>query len=272
MSDFVDPNTPVAGDTAAPSVPAASGTPVATAPTTPAAVTQPPATGGVPEGYVPSYRIREAREAALRQAQADWAQKEAVYNARMEQLTKNLQALTGVQPQGSDPVREVRDQFGRVYPNLAKLEDQYEKFEKLLERFPDLEAQTEHYWTAHATQTMDKLYSLASNDLGGQLSEEGKRNLQANFVGYLQSNPEAAQRYAYDPSVVNDFWKAFTSHFIEPVRRSGAAQTITRAPKALPQDSPSGNAITGGPAKPKDMDDRVSQAWDAFNATRKGRI
>jgi hypothetical protein len=187
----------------------------------------------------------------------------------MEQLTKNLQALTGVQPQNADPVREVRDQFGRVYPNLAKMEDQYEKFEQLLNRFPDLEAQQEHYWTSHATQTMDRLHTLAQADLGGNLSEAGKRNLQANFVGYLQSNPEAAQRYSYDPFVVNEFWKEFTSNFIEPVKRSSAANTLARAPQNLPQDAPSGNAITGGPAKPKDLDDRVGKAWDAFNATKR---
>ncbi len=270
MSDFVnDSNTPAAGDTAAPQVPASSGTPAVTAPATPPAVTQAPATGAAPEGYVPSYRIREAREAALRQAQNEWGQKEAAYNAKMDQLTRNLQALTGVQPQNADPVREVRDQFGRVYPNLAKLEDQYDKVEQLLNRFPDMEAQQEHYWTSHATQTMGRLEALASESLGGNLSEAGKRNLQANFVGYLQSNPEAAQRYSYDPTVVTDFWKEFTSHFIEPVKRTSAAQTLARAPQGLPQDAPSGNAITGGPAKPKDLDDRVGKAWDAFNATKR---
>lgn len=270
MSDFAnDSNTPAAGDTAATPVPATSGTPAAAAPATPQAAPQAPATGAAPEGYVPSYRIREAREAAMRQAQNEWGQREAVYNAKMEQLQRNLQALTGVQPQTADPVREVRDQFGRVYPNLAKMEDQYEKFEQLLNRFPDLEAQQEHYWTSHATQTMDKLYSLATDSLGGNLSDAGKENLRSSFVGYLQSNPEAAQRYSYDPTVVSDFWKAFTSHFIEPIKRTQAATTMARAPQGLPQDAPSGNAITGGPAKPKDLDDRVGKAWDAFNATKR---
>ncbi len=270
MSEPVDTSiTPAAGDTAAPTAPSTSGAPVAQ-PTT-QAVSQPPATGGVPDGYVPSYRIREAREAAVRQAQNEWGQKEAGYKAQLEQYQKNLQALTGVQPQHADPVREVRDQFGRVYPNLAKLEDQYDKVEQLLNRFPDLEAQTEHYWTAHATQTLDKLYSLATTDLGGSLSDSGRDNLRANFVGWLQSNPEAAQRYAYDPPVVNEFWKAFTSHFIEPIRRTQASQTVARVPNGLPQDAPSGNSITGGAVKPKNLDERGDAAWATFKSLRKSK-
>lgn len=271
MSDLVEsPQTaPAAGDTAAPTVPSASGTPAPQAATQP--VSQPPATGGVPEGYVPSYRIREAREAAFRQSQNEWSQREAAYNAKLEQMQKNLQALTGVQPQSADPVREVRDQFGRVYPNLAKLEDQYDKVEQLLNRFPEFEADQEARWTAHATQSLDKLYTLTQDALGGSLSEDAKHTLQSNFVGWLQANPDRASRYAYDPTVVNEFVKAFTSHFIEPVRRTQAATTIDRAPKGLPQDAPSGNSITGGPVKPKSLDERGDAAWATFKSLRKSR-
>lgn len=271
MSDTLDLNTPVAGETVTtPEAPASSGAPVAQ-PTIPA-VSQPPATGGVPEGYVPSYRIREAREAAFRHAQNEFSRKEAEYNAKMQQLENNLRALVGVQPPQNPEIHAVRDQFGRVFPNLSKLEEQYEKIATLLERVPDFEAQTEHYWTAHAAQTMDKLFNLAQESLGTALSDEGKRNLQASFIGFLQSSPELTERYQYDPTVVTDFWKAFTSNFIEPVKRSSAAQTISRAPKNLPQDTPSGNSITGGPAKAKNLDERADQAWAAFKAMRKGQL
>ncbi len=73
MSEFNETSnaTPTVGDTTATPAPATpTGTPVgANSPAT----AQPPATGGVPDGYVPSHRIRETREAAIRQANAEFA-------------------------------------------------------------------------------------------------------------------------------------------------------------------------------------------------------
>lgn len=271
MSDFVD-NTPVGGDTPSASVPAQPiGTPVAAAPTTPVAAPQPSATGGVPDGYVPSYRIREAREAAMRQAQQQYAQREAVANARMQQLENNLKALVGVQPPQNPEQDAIKQQFASLYPDsLGKLADPQvvEKLIGMLDRMPEFEEQTNAYWANHANQTMDKLFTLAQTGRSSPLTQEGKEFLHKSFMGYLQTTPGAADRYQHDPTVVDDFWKAFTSHFIEPASRSAAAATLTRVPTGLPQDTPSGNHVTGGPAKPQNLDERVQQAWAAFNAVR----
>src|SRR6266498_4219415 len=100
------PSTPAAA------TPAAPAQPVATPPATPA-----PATGA-PEGYVPSYRIRESREAAVREANQQGSQKEQQYPSELAQIRSQLHALVGVQPPANPEVTAIRGQFGQLYPGL----------------------------------------------------------------------------------------------------------------------------------------------------------
>jgi hypothetical protein len=139
----------------------------------------------------------------------------------------------------------------------------------LIEHANDLEQQTTHYWQNYGRQSMDRLFSAAESSLGAPLSEEGKRGLHSAFVGFVSSSPELTARYAEDPTIVEDFWKLMSSTLIDPVRRSTAAGVQGRAPIGLPQDTPgSGTPPVAGPPKPKDMDERASMGWAAFNAAR----
>ena len=267
MSDFgSDSNlTPTAGDTAATPAPATpQGTPVgASSPTT----SQPPATGGIPEGYVPSHRIRETREAAIRQAQQEFAIKEANYAAKLEQLQRNLQALTGVQPPPNPEIDAVRSQFSKLYPGLSKIESQAEKFEQMVSKLEDMEQQNQHYWGTHATNTVDSLYREAANSLGQELSPDAKQQLRASFVGFIQTNPEHEARYQNDAAgLVKDFWKAFSSQFIDPVRRASTVASAARIPSGLPQDTAGGAPQITPPAKLTSLDDRAATAWANFKS------
>ena len=118
---------------------------------------------------------------------------------------------------------------------------------------------------------MDKLFDHASQSLGAPLTEEGKRQLHASFVGFVQSSPEMTDRYANDPAIVEEFWKTFTSSFIDPVRRTAAAGIQSRAAgiQNLPQDTPSGAVRVGTPAQPANLDERAAQAWAQYQATHK---
>ena len=269
MSEFdgISAPAPAVGDTPAPpqpATPAASASPVATPQATPA-----PATSGVPEGYVPSYRIRETREAAVRESQSQWAAKEAQYQAQLQQIQSQLHALVGVNPQNKNPeVDAIRQQFGQLYPGLSKLEERAAQLQQMMEKAGDLEAQNQHYWETYGRQTMDRLFTTAQESLGGPLTEEGKRQLHASFVGFVQSSPEMQARYANDPTLVQDFWKQFTSSFIDPVRRSAQATVAGRAPGALPQDTPAGIPRQPGP-QPRDLDERMSTGWALYNQNAK---
>ncbi len=245
-----------------PATPAAPAFPVATPQVTPASAT--PSTP--PEGFVPSYRIREAREAAVRQANEQSAREIAAIRAEAEQYRRQLHSLVGATPaQNQNPeVDAIRAQFKQVYPGLAELEELKDQIKSVLGQQQDYSQQIQHYWTTYGRQTMDSLYAKASETFGGNLSDEAKRNLYTSFVGFVQSSPEIESRYGNDPSLVDDFWKAFTSSFIDPVRRTAVTGAIGRVPMALPQDTPSGAPRSTPPPQMKDMDERANAAWAQF--------
>lgn len=254
-------STPATPAEATPSAPAVS---VPATPQTAAPVAATPAT---PEAMVPSYRIRETREAALREAQTRYESQLATQRAETERYQAQLRALVGVTPPANPEVEAVREQFAKLYPGLAKMEAKAAEMEQLLERGGDLEAQNNHYWQSYGRQTMDRLFSSAETALGGALTDEGKRQLHASFTGFVGSSPELTQRYASDPTIVDDFMKQFTSNFIEPVRRAASAGVVARVPGALPQDSPSGSPQRAASPAFQSLDERVAAGWAKLNQT-----
>lgn len=268
MSDLVNvsgtpaeatPSAPPAAASAAPAAPVAAATPNATP--------QAPATGA-PEGYVPSYRIRETREAAQREANEGFARREAEMRAETERYRQQLHAIVGVQQPNQNPeIDAIREQFSRVYPGLSKMEAQAAKLEALLTRSNDLEAQTNHYWSSYARQATDKLFSTAEKSLGSPLTDDAKQVLQGSFVSFIESSPERQSRYQNDPTIVDDFWKAFSSGFIDPARRTASAGVMNRAAasSALPQDTPSGVPNPASPPKLQNLDERAAAGWAQYN-------
>lgn len=240
--------------------------------TPPASTVASPTTGAPPgDGWVPSYRIREAREAAVRQAQQEFAQREAVIRAEAERYKQQLHSLVGVTPP-ADPEREaIRQQFSSIYPGLSKLEDSSENLLKLQERLEQLEYLAGHYWDSYGYNSTEKLFNLAAEHFGAPLSEEGKRALHTAFVGHVQSNPEMAQRYASDPKLVEEFVKWFASSVIDPIRRTAGAAVAGRAPQALPQDTPSGAPRATPAPKFNSLDERAAAAWTTFNTFNQNR-
>ena len=230
------------------------------------ATSQPPATGGQatgPEGWVPSYRLREAGEAAFRRAQTEAQAEIQRIKSEAEQYKRQLHSLVGVQQPANPEVDAVRQQFAQLYPGLSKMEERTAQLEQLLERAGDLGSQTNHYWQSYGRQAMDRLFTHAATSLGAPLTDEGKRTLHSSFTGFVQSSPELTERYANDPTLVEDFWKAFSSSFIDPVRRTASAGLAGRAMggMALPQDSPSGAPRATPAPAPANLDERAANAW-----------
>lgn len=261
------------GETAAPPpatpAPAIQGTPAPA----PAISGAPPvsATTDDRSNWVPPHRLRETREAALREAQSQFATREAEIRREAEQYKSQLHALVGVQPPQNPEVQTVKSQFANLFPGLAKMEERSAQLEQLLERSGDLQSQNDHYWQSYGRSTMDRLFSKASESLGAPLTDEGKRQLHASFTGYVQSSPELIERYSNDPTLVEDFWKAFTSSFIDPARRAATATVVGRAAagSALPQDIPGGVPRTTPAPQPANLDERADQAWALYNQNKR---
>lgn len=269
MSELVSGN-PSQGDaTPSPAPVAAPATPAAPAPAATPQIGAPPAsaTPSIPEGYVPSYRLREAREAAIRQAQEQWGSKESQYQAQLEQMQQQMRALLGVSQPANPQIEQVKQQFSQLYPGISSLEEKAQAIQQLLERSQELEQQNTHYWQSYGRQTLDRLFNKAQETFGQPLTDEAKRFLHSNFIGFIQSSPEMEQRYAQDPSIVEDFWRSFSSNFIDPARRVAAAGVQNRAPGALPQDTPSGAPRSTPPPQHAGLDDRVASAWAQYQQT-----
>jgi len=253
---------------ATPSAPAAPA-----APATPSAAPSAPTTGAPQEDrstWVPPHRIRETRESAIREAQQTYAQQMQQIRAEAEQYKSQLHALVGVQPSQNPEVDAVRKQFGQLYPGLSKMEEKAAQLEQLLDRAGDLESQNAHYWQSYGRSTVDRLFTKAAEATGSPLNDESKQFLHSSFVGWVQASPERAERYTNDPSIVEDFLKALSSGFIDPVRRASAAAIPGRANVALPQDTPSGAPRVPGAPQPKDLDERAANAWLQYQQTARG--
>ena len=276
MSDFETvPQTPAS---ATPDAPAPAATPQDFNSPQPAtqAAPQAPATGAVPgappqEGWVPSYRLREARESATRQAQTEFAQREAQLRAESDQYRQKLHALVGVTPPPDPKIDSVRQQFGQLYPGLSKIEERAEQIMSMLERAGDLESQSSHYWQTYGRQSMDRLFAHASESSGGPLTDEAKRVLHASFTGFVQSSPELTERYANDPTLVEDFWKVFSSSFVDPARRAVTATVAGRAAlgATIPQDTPGGVPRATPAPQHANLDERAANAWTQYQSTKR---
>lgn len=266
-----DPNVIDSGTSNAP---VADPTPSApSVPTTPGTFAQPatPAPTEDRSNWVPPHRLRETRESTQRELNTQFAQREAQYQAQLQQVQSQLHALVGVQPPQNPEVDAIKAQFSKLYPGISRLEERADQLQALIERSGDLESQNQHYWQSYGRQNMDRLFSLASETFGGPITDDAKRSLHSAFVGAIQNNPEMAERYANDPTVVNDFWKAFSSNFIDPVRRSASAAVVGRANAGmnLPQDTPSGAPRVGAQPGPQSMDERANAAWAMFEQSKR---
>lgn len=267
-------SSPAASAPAAPVSPTpSSSAPAQAAPATPqAAPAQAQATPAPAPQVEPSWlrgRLEETRNAALRQAQQHYAQQEAQYQARVQQMENQLRALVGATPPANPEVEAVRQQFSQLYPGLSRMEERAEQLLGVLERSGDLESQTNHYWQSYGRQTMNRLFEKATESLGSPLDDAGKRQLHAAFTGYVSQTPELTARYTNDPTLVDEFWNAFTSSFVNPARRAVSANILDRTGSPLPADTPGGQPALSQVPKLEGLDQRVAAGWQQYSTLKK---
>ena len=269
MSEFNDPsiNAPASDITAPTQAPATLGAPAAP-PATPVAPAAPPI--GVPEAQVPSYRLREQREALERQHREAIATERQAWQQERAQMEARVRALAGFEPQANPEIETIRQQFKQVFPELFELSGRSKDLLGVLDKVGDFDNVTNQYWNNYIRSAVNKLESLAAETFGGPLNDEGKRVLISNFSGWVNSSPELRQRFENDPSTVEDYWRSYTSNFVDPIRRASTVQAAGRAQTSmgLPQDSPGGAPRATPTPKPTSLDERTDQAWASFKAMR----
>jgi hypothetical protein len=217
--------------------------------------------------WVPPYRLREI------------SQKYRQMEAQVHFLRQQLAALTGVQPPtaeeaANDPeARLIREQFHRLFPRLAKLEQLADKLERFAAVDPEqLTSSTEHYWTALGHETLNQVIEKMQDVIGGQLTPFAQKVLCQSFVAWVESDPDLQQRYTMrDPSLVADYIKEYQAGILDPFRRksTSAVQQRVQATARLPRQGGSGPvAGAAKPGKPADENTLHEAAWSAFVANR----
>lgn len=266
-----DPNTPAAATPAVsqPATPAAPVTPSAATPA-PSATPATPATPSTPaedrSNWVPPYRLREVSTKAEQQL----AQLRATAEAEKAALQRQLQALTGVLPPQNPEIDQVRNQFKEVFPDHDWVGSQRAQIEELLSLKEELKAAMQYQWASHNRSAINSLYTDAEKTYGQPLNEDAKHQLGAQFIGYLQANPEEYEVYKTDPTqVTGRFWKGFTDRFISPIQRQNTVNTLNRIPGAIPQDTPSGSVPVSSPLKPQTQDERLAAALATYKQNQK---
>lgn len=260
-----DPNTPAA---ATPADLSPSATPAPSAPvpqsTTPTASPVPatPAPSEDRSNWVPPHRLRETTSRYEQAIQAERAK----FAAERADMERKLQALAGVAPPQNTEVDNIRNQFKQVFPDLDEIGANAAAIKELLALKDELRASMEHQWAAHNKSAMDRLYKSAESTYGESLTDQAKRSLGSAFIGYLQSNPDAYERYQRDPAVAEEFWQEFSERFVAPARRQAVVSQAARIPTGLPLDTPSGAVPTSAPVKAATQDERLQQALNLYKA------
>lgn len=224
---------------------------------------QPPADGPM----VPSYRLREVTE-RNRQLEAFAGQ----LQARLEALEKRS-GTPQERPQDDAETRAIRDQFAKMFPNLAKLNDfDPEQLSGLLQQAPQQQQQWEQYWTNVGQNTLRTLQSKITEIYGDKTDPVTRSVFESAFISWVERDPQARERYlSQDPSLVEDFWKRTNAAVLDPVRKSAAAQVSQRVDRIgrLPSAAKSNTALPAQkPPKPKTEEDLHDAAWNALSSAR----
>jgi PAS domain-containing protein len=189
---------------------------------------------------------RKARQAAEALA--------AKHQTELEAERRRVAALAGVTPRSKDEIdaEEVRQQFSRLFPGLAKLNDQQvmEKLERILSNADTHEDTTTRYWNDRAAQMTGAVVEAVSKELGGDLSERQVRRIRAAYANAAESDPEFLRRHEEgDKTLIAEFAKEWIEDWFEPARRKVTSTEVDRLRRV-----PRGNDRTVIAGKPKQID------------------
>lgn len=168
--------------------------------------------------------------------------------------------------------RQIRDQLFKLVPALKWLEklDPSAVDRVMNEVAPQSQALEKLYWQRNANTHLREVESLVRTEYGDKVDPKAVRRFQAGFIDWIESDPDARERYLDgDPSLVKDYWAETTGLIVEPIRSKVSSEAVSRAERVnrLPVMPKRGGPIGAprrGEKKPKTEDELHDQAWDAL--------
>ena len=212
-------------------------------------------------------QARQALEARIVKAEANY-----------EAERRRVQALAGVNPKSPEELDadETRGQLTRLVPWIGKLSD--EKVDKLLSLLDNSDSAADFVdkgWLRHGKSMLSSLEKAVATELGG----EGKltdRQSDALTAAYIQAarNPDFLDRHEQgDPTLVEEFAKAWVEDWIAPARRKVTADEVDRArrvPSGKDRSIPAGSTKKVDFKDSKSVEDAMVASWRSHGGTFEG--
>jgi hypothetical protein len=190
---------------------------------------------------------------------------------------RRVAALAGIQvPSAEDAeVEQIRAQFARVFPGLAKLtDDQIETILSNAGTAQTLQQTVAHHWENHGRSMLEGLESEVADTIGGTLSDRQKRALATAYIAAAEADPEFLKRHNRgDKALLKEFAKDWLDDWYEPARRSVTAQNVNHG-RPVPRGRE--RTVTTTPAKPinfkdpKSVEDAMVESFRSHGGTFTG--
>lgn len=218
---------------------------------------------------VPSGLLRDANR-EIRRLQGELAR-----NQRPQQQPAQQPPAPRFEDSLNAEQRAIRDDIFKIVPELKLLARfDPDKFEQIVNQVSEAGSRSEGlektFWTRNANTHLREVDKLVRDEYGANVDPKAVRRFQAGFIDWIESDPDARERYLDgDPTLVADYWKETTGLIVEPIRSKTSQEAITRAERVgrLPVMPKRGGPI-GAPRrtekKPKTEDELHDQAWDAL--------
>lgn len=213
--------------------------------------------------WIPPHRLKE--ETSKRQQAEQRAQQ---FEQELAAERRRVQALAGVTEStpAQREVEEIRQQFARLFPELATLtKEDIEAFRALRTSSDQLQETAKHYWKTHGQSMLNVLAEDVAKELGGELNERQQRALFSAYVQAVSNDETVRERHEQgDITLVNEFAKNWIEDWFEPARRKVTATALDRTRRV-----PSGKdraLIAGTPKKldysnPKAVEDAMVESY-----------
>ena len=174
--------------------------------------------------------------------------------AQYTEAQRRVAALAGVNTPSAEEaeIEQVRAQFARIFPGLAKLTDaQIDKLLQTSTRTDTMEAAAVHHWESHGRAMVDSLTAEVSEALGGgELTERQTKALARAYVAEAESDPEFLKRHERgDRALIKEFAKQWVEDWYEPARRRVTADAVNQQRRV-----PSGRDRNVSATPPKAID------------------
>lgn len=168
-----------------------------------------------------------------RKARQDLEKRVEELSTNYERERKRMKLLVSDNPQSEDEeaADQIRQQFAKVFPGLAKLTDeQIDRVLKASESAGSAEEVVNHHWQQHAQRTVANVVEGIAEAAGvDKFSDRQTRRIETLFTQFVDSDKANLARYIKgDETLIQEFIDSYTEDFVTPAKRQITNAEITR--------------------------------------------